>query len=103
MVASIDRSIRKNVLGFETGEALQQAASLLQSGQAGEAAKAIDEQMVVLGTAAQRWNDTDLNKDHVLLAAYRDLISQTASPSANPELGTYLAKALTYSAYQRTR
>ncbi|MBM3472831.1 MAG: VWA domain-containing protein [Armatimonadetes bacterium] len=103
MVASIDRSIRKNVLGFETGEALQKAATLLQSGQSAQAAKAVDEQMVVLGTAAQEWNDTDLNKDGVLLAAYRDLIAQTASPSANPELGTYLAKALTYSAYQRTR
>jgi Ca-activated chloride channel family protein len=102
-VASIDRAVRKNVLGFQTGEAMKKAAALIESGQQGEAAKAIDEQMVVLGTAAREWNDPDLDKDGELLAAYRELIGQAASPSSNPELGSYLAKALTYSAYQRTR
>jgi len=45
-------------------------AALIRSGQAGEAAKAIDEQMVVVGVAAQEWKDPDLDKDGALLAAY---------------------------------
>jgi hypothetical protein len=70
MVASIRQPVKKNLLGFETGEALQKAAALIRSGQAGEAAKAIDEQMVVVGVAAQEWKDPDLDKDGALLAAY---------------------------------
>ncbi len=104
MVASIGQPVKKNLLGFETGEALQQAAALLQSGRAGEAAKAIDEQMVVLGVAAREWKDPDLDKDGALLAAYREVVAGMGSRYAGDrDLGEYLAKSLTYSAYQRTQ
>jgi len=103
-VASIRQPVKKNLLGFETGEALQKAAAFIQRGQPGEAAKAIDEQMVVLGVASKAWKDPDLDKDGTLLAAYRDVISGMGSQYAGDRsLGEYLAKSLTYSAYQRTR
>jgi len=103
-VASIRQPVKKNLLGFETGEALQKAAAFIQRGQPGEAAKAIDEQMVVLGVAARAWKDPDLDKDGTLLAAYRDVIAgMGAQYAGDRDLGEYLAKSLTYSAYQRTR
>ncbi len=102
-VASIRQPVKKNVLGFQTGEALKTAAALIQRGKHGRAAEVIDEQMVLLGIAAQEWRDADLDRDGELLAAYRDVIAGMGSEyAADPELGDYLVKSLTYSAYQRT-
>lgn len=101
--ASIRRPVKKNELGFRTGEALKAAAALLQRGEYGKAAEVIDEQMALLGVAAQEWNDRDLDRDGELLAAYRQVIGDAGTQIAsNPELGDYLVKSLTYSAYQRT-
>jgi hypothetical protein len=102
MIASIRQPVKKNELGFRTGEALKTAAALLQRGKNGEAAKVIDEQMALLGVAAREWKDPDLDHDGTLLAAYRDVIGGLGTRHvANTELGEYLAKSLTYSAYQR--
>ncbi len=104
MVASTRQSVKKNVLGFRTGEALQEAAALIARGDYGEAAKVIDERMVVLGVAAKGWKDPELDKDGELLAAYREVIGGMGTRYASDDaLGEYLAKSLTYSAYQRTR
>lgn len=104
MIASIRQPVKKNVLGFQTGEALKKAAALLQRGKTGEAAKVIDEQMVVLGVAAREWKDPDLNSDGELLAAYKEVLSGMGSRyTADSDLGQYLAKSMTYSGYQRTR
>jgi Ca-activated chloride channel family protein len=101
--ASIRQPVKKNELGFRTGEALKAAAALLQRREFGKAAEVIDEQMAVLGVAAQEWNDRDLDRDGELLAAYRQVIADAGTQIAsNPELGDYLVKSLTYSAYQRT-
>ena len=103
MIASIRQPVKKNELGFRTGEALKTAAALIERGKNGEAAKAIDEQMVLLGVASQQWKDPDLDQDGLLLAAYRDVIGGLGTRyAANTELGDYLTKSLTYSAYQRT-
>jgi Ca-activated chloride channel homolog len=104
MVASIRQPVKKNLLGFQTGEVLQQAAALIQGDRAGEAAKKIDEQMVVLGVAAKEWKDPELDRDGTLLAAYRDVIAGMGTQYAEDRnLGEYLAKSLTYAAYQRTQ
>ena len=104
MVASISRPVKKNVLGFQTGEALQRAAVLIGRNRPADAAKAIDEQMVLLGVAAREWKDRDLDKDHDLLAAYMDVVAGLHTQYAGDrELGEYLAKSLTYAAYQRTQ
>ena len=104
MVASTRQSVKKNVLGFQTGEALKKAAALIGRGNYGEAAKVIDERMVVLGVAAKEWKDPDLDRDGELLAAYREVVGGLGTRYTHDrELGEYLAKSLTYSAYQRTR
>ena len=103
MVASLRQPVKKNRLGFETGEALKKAAAFIHRGQNGKAATAISEQMDVLGLAAQEWKDPDLNRDHQLMGAYVQVIGGLGSGyAADTDLGEYLAKSLTYSAYQRT-
>ncbi|HJN18342.1 MAG TPA: hypothetical protein QGH10_22765, partial [Armatimonadota bacterium] len=104
MLASTSQAVKKNVLGFQTGEALQKAAMFIDVGDYGKAAKVVDEQMVVLGVASEGWKDPDLDKDGALLAKYVSVIgSMNSQYSGDRELGVYLAKSLTYSAYQRTR
>jgi len=104
MVASTRKAVRKNRLGFETGEALLRAARLLADGRTTEAVKAIDERMAVLGLAAREWEDADLNRDHELLGRYqRVLASMSGRRVASSELGSYLDKSLTYSGYELTR
>ncbi len=105
MIASLNRSVKKNLLGFQTGEALARAGNLLGQGQVAEAMRCIDERMAVLGVAAQQWNDRDLDRDGRLLARYKIVVAQlNRNPQlARADLGEYLQKSLTYSGYQRTR
>lgn len=104
-IASVKRSVKKNVLGFQTGEAMTQAATLIAQGQYPEAVRVIDERMVVMGVAAKAWSDKDLDRDGKMLDSYKSVISQAAgNPAiAGADLGEYLKKSLTYNAYQRTR
>lgn len=105
MIASTRRAVKKNLLGFQTGEALMQAATLIQQGQAAAAAKALDERMVVLGLAAREWRDSDLDSDGRLLGQYRDVVSRlhTHPQMASNSFGEYVAKSLTFGGYQRTQ
>jgi Ca-activated chloride channel homolog len=104
MVASTRQGVRKNRLGYETGEALLRAANLLAAGNASAATKAIDERMAVFGVAAQEWQDEDINRDHELLGRYqRVLASMGGRQVASQELGQYLAKSLSYSGQELTR
>jgi Ca-activated chloride channel family protein len=101
MIASAKPAVVKNRLGFQTGEALLQAAQLLHRGDVGGAVKALDERMVVLGVAARQWRDKDLDRDGKLLARYRDVVAGARTRYAgSAELGQYLAKSLTYSGYR---
>lgn len=104
-VASLNRSVKKNLLGFQTGEALAKAGQLVGQNRPAEAVKTLDERMVVLGVAARQWNDRDLDRDGRLLSRYKMVVAQLAQPSrvASADLGAYLQKSLTYSGYQRTR
>lgn len=105
MIASINKNVKKNLLGFQTGEALIEAAALLERGRIADAVKKIDERMVVLGKAAQLWRDKDLDRDGKLLDRYKTVIAQlnTAPHLASGEFGQYLKKSLTYAGYQMTR
>ncbi|MCS6860231.1 MAG: VWA domain-containing protein [Abditibacteriales bacterium] len=105
MIASINKNVKKNLLGFQTGEALIEAAALIEQGRIAEAVKRIDERMVVLGKAAQLWRDKDLDRDGKLLDRYKTVIAQlhNAPHLASGELGQYLKKSLTYAGYQMTR
>jgi Mg-chelatase subunit ChlD len=105
VVASVNRSVKKNLLGFQTGEALMQAASLLEGGQHAEALKRLDERMVVLGVAAREWKDRDLDRDGRLLDRYKTVVAEYGRNQqlANGEFGDYLRKSLTFAGYQMTR
>jgi Ca-activated chloride channel homolog len=105
MIASIDRNVKKNLLGFQTGEALTEAASLISQGRVAEAARKIDERMVVLGVAAREWRDRDLDRDGALLDRYKTVLAQLRERPqlAGAEFGQYLKKSLTYAGYTLTR
>jgi Ca-activated chloride channel homolog len=105
MIASVDRSVKKNLLGFQTGEALAEAAALIEQGRIAEAARKIDERMVVLGVAARKWRDKDLDRDGQLLDRYKTVLAQLRRQPqiANSALGQYLKKSLTYAGYSLTR
>jgi Ca-activated chloride channel family protein len=105
MIASINRGVKKNLLGFQTGEALQTAAALVEQGRVAEAVKRVDERMVVLGAAAREWRDRDLDHDGMLLDRYKSVLAQLRdNPGAvDDSFGQYLRKSLTYSGYALTR
>lgn len=105
MIASVNRSVKKNLLGFQTGEALAQASNLIAAGQIAEAVKKVDERMVVLGVAAREWNDRDLDQDGRMLDRYKTVLAQlNRNPHlAQGDLGDYLKKSLTYAGYQMTK
>jgi Ca-activated chloride channel homolog len=105
MIASINRNVKKNLLGFQTGEALTEAAALIEQGRAAEAVKKLDERMVVLGVAAREWQDRDLEKDGKLLDRYKAVLAQMSRDSqlAYSDLGQYLSRSLTYNGYKMTR
>lgn len=105
-VGSIDRGVKKNLLGFQTGEALRTAADRMGRGDVAGAVRVVDERMVVLGVAAREWNDRDLDRDGRLLDRYKTVLALAARDPqmmARAGLGDYLQKSLTYNAYQMTR
>ena len=106
MTASINRNVKKNLLGFQTGEALMKAATLMAQGRISEAVLAIDNRMTVLGLAAKEWKDADLDRDGALLARYHTVLKsyhENPMVASNSGYGDYLQKSLTYSGYRLTR
>ncbi len=57
MIYSVNRSVKKNLLGFQTGEALTQAAALIEQGRIGDAIAQVEERRNVVSIAAQQWQD----------------------------------------------
>jgi Ca-activated chloride channel family protein len=100
-VASINRSVKKNILGFQTGEALMDASRLVSTQRLPEAVRRIDDQMVLLGVAAREWRDADLERDAKLLGQYKDVLSRLTRQGYSQEVASYLGKSFSYSAYQR--
>lgn len=99
MVASLRREVKKNVLGFRTGEVLLRVARLLEQGRNAEAVKELDAHKVLLAVAAREWNDEDLLRDTDLLAQYQEALTRFGNRHlASSEVGRYLQKSLTYSA-----
>lgn len=105
MIASINRNVKKNLLGFQTGEALKDAAALIAQGNVPEAIRKVDERMAVLGVAAREWQDHDLDGDGRLLNSYKTVLAQlnTNRQLAGGEFGAYLQRSLTYNGYQMTQ
>jgi Mg-chelatase subunit ChlD len=105
VVASINRAVKKNLLGFQTGEALTLAAAAIENGKPADAVRLIDDRMTVLGVAAREWSDRDLDRDGALLDKYRVVLGELhrRPQLASADLGQYLSKSLSYAGYQMTR
>ena len=105
MIYSVNRNVKKNLLGFQTGEALTQAARLIAQGQVGEAVQKVDERKTVLDVAAQQWQDSDLARDGSLLDRYKTVLLQLNMNRSlsQGDMGQYLTRSLAYNGYQMTR
>ena len=105
MIYSVNRSVKKNLLGFQTGEALTQAAQAIEQGRVSEAIEKVEERRNVVSIAAQQWQDGDLARDGKLLERYKATLSQlNVHPQlAQGDFGQYLRRSLAYNGYQMTR
>jgi Mg-chelatase subunit ChlD len=102
VVASISRPVKKNLLGFRAGEALLMASELVARGEAGRAAKMIEEQAAIFQRAGEAWADEELTRDGALLAEYRGVLRSLEDPAlaGAEELRAYLAKTMSHSGYR---
>ncbi len=102
-IASLDKRVKKNLLGFQTGEALLRAGTFVERGFVDRAVQEIDDQMALLGVAAERWRDSDLERDVELLGAYKEVIQAQRGGGLGPQARNYLSRALSYNGYKLTR
>ena len=102
-LTSLDKTVKKNLLGFQTGEALLRAGQFVERGFVDAAVKEIDDQMALLGVAADRWRDSDLERDVELLGAYKEVILAQGGGGLGPQARQYLSRALSYNGYKLTR
>jgi Ca-activated chloride channel family protein len=72
--ASVVRGVKRTVLAFQAGEALQRAAEALELGDADGARRAIAERRELLEAASRVWRDPGLAADASLLARYERVL-----------------------------
>jgi Ca-activated chloride channel family protein len=100
-IRSLDSSVKKNILGFETGEALIESAEALREGKTLEAAKRLDDQRQLLANAASSWVDDDLRRDAELMGKYQEVVASLGNRNmSGTDEGEALAKAFVFSGYQ---
>ena len=102
-IASLDSKVKKNLLGFQTGEAMLRAGQFVERGFIDAAVKEIDDQMALLGVAADRWRDNDLERDVELLGAYKEVIQAQTGGGLGPQARSYLSNCLSYNGWKLTR
>ncbi|RLB56640.1 MAG: hypothetical protein DRJ42_02740 [Deltaproteobacteria bacterium] len=73
-VASTERTVKRTVLAFQAGEALQRAADALASGDQAGARQILQERQEVLEAGARLWRDPLLARDATLLAQYQRVV-----------------------------
>jgi Ca-activated chloride channel family protein len=74
-VASTSRPVKRTVLAFQAGEALQLAAQALEHGDSAGARVALGERIELLRAASQLWRDRELDHDLRILEQYQDVVS----------------------------
>lgn len=79
-VASLRRSVKRTVLAFQAGEALQFAAESLRLGDAARARAILAERRELLRTASTLWRDPSLRADARLIGRYESVLA-SAYPS----------------------
>lgn len=73
-LASTQRTVKRTVLAFQAGEALQRAADALASGDQSGARQILTERREVLEAGAELWRDPLLARDASLLAQYQRVV-----------------------------
>jgi Ca-activated chloride channel family protein len=102
-LTSLDPAVKKNLLGFQTGEAMLRAGALIDEGRPDEAVAVIDDQMVLLGVAAERWRDSDLAADVSVLGRYKDVLAARHGGALDAAARGSMSKALAYNGYKLIR
>jgi len=73
-IASTERTVKRTVLAFQAGEALQLAADALAAGDRTTARQVLTERREVLEAGAELWRDPLLARDAQLLAQYQRVV-----------------------------
>jgi hypothetical protein len=101
-LASLRRPVKRTALAFQAGDALQQAAEALGTGQIPEARRILAERRELLETAADLWRDPSLGQDAAMIGRYETVLAR-AYPSWNDQDQRTLALAMNYFGDQRMR
>jgi Ca-activated chloride channel family protein len=101
-MASVERTVKRTVLSFQAGEALQVAASALSSEDAAAAATLLAERRELLEAAAAHWRDPSLSRDATLLARYETVVDRAWNGFGSDDRRT-LVMAMNYFGDRRMR
>lgn len=103
MAELIDEGISLDGKSFQTGEAMVRAAAHVEAGRVTQAVAVIDDQMVLLGVASERWRDSELGEDVELLGRYKDVLGAHSRGALSRDARGFMSKALAYNGYRLTR
>jgi Mg-chelatase subunit ChlD len=101
-LASVVRPVKRTVLAFQAGEALQAAAGALEVGDAVRARHLLVERRELLEAAAELWRDPALRRDAALIGRYEAVVA-SAYPSWPEEDQHTLLLAMNHFADRRMR
>ena len=99
---STQRLVKRTVLAFQAGEAMQNAAGALSSGDPSQALAALKEQRDLLVAASRIWRDNGLQKDAQLLSRYERVLNGAWNNLDSSSQNT-LVLAMNYYADKRMR
>jgi len=100
--ASVERLVKRTVLAFQAGEALQEAADALQRGDHANARRILAERRELLSAASGHWRDPALGQDAQLLARYERVLGSSWGSWDHGSQNT-LVMAMNYFGDQRMR
>lgn len=75
-LASLRRTVKRTVLSFQAGEALQVAAEALGTGQPAAARRLLSERRELLEAAAELWRDPAMRRDAALIGRYETVLAR---------------------------
>lgn len=102
VIASVQRPVKRTVLAFQAGDALQEAAAALSSDDLSAARARLSERRDVLAAAASLWSDSSLRRDADLLGRYERVLDGAWQDFGSGDRRT-LAMAMNYFGDQRMR
>lgn len=100
--SSLRRPVKRTVLAFQAGNAMQEAANALLSGNRPNARAKLIEQQLLLETAAKLWRDPALARDAELLGKYDRVLQEAWGHWSDSDRQT-LMMGMSYYGDQRMR